>query len=233
MNVILKNFSTQLLAGVGKSMLASLFVGGASLVGGLSANAQTVGDGTKIAALQPRMVSVGASQAVNQYEKITLDSGALFAHNKTGFDQISEVGRRQIYDLAIKLRGLQQVENITISGHSDITNSTQIPSYNDKLSLARATAVRDYLAELGLNVSRVSVIGMGARQPVETSCVAPVGTVQTPVGLSKGRANDADMNAFRACLLPNRRVEIEIFGHPSNDKTIKMADAPAILVLSQ
>lgn len=197
----------------------------------LSANAQSINDGREIALLRPSSFATIQPQSSDQavkYEKVTLDSGALFAHNKAGFDQISADGKFQIYQLAIKLRGIRNVENVTISGHSDNTNSTPIPNYNDKLSLARANAVKNYLSELGLNVSRVTVVGMGDRQPIELNCKAPSGTVITKHGVSKGNANDAEMNAYRACLMPNRRVEIVIYGHP-NDNVHSVAEAPLIL----
>ena len=147
------------------------------------------------------------------YQKITLGTGALFAHNKAGFDQISEQGKRQIYDLAIKLRGMQNLSSITITGHSDLTNGTNIAGYNDKLSLGRASAVRDYLADLGFEMSRFHVVGMGERQPLKTDCQAPKGVIKTPVGLAIGQASKEAMDEFRLCLQPNRRVEVEIFGY--------------------
>lgn len=148
----------------------------------------------------------------SKYEKITLAAGALFAHNQAGVDQILPAGRRQLDELAAKLKTLTDVERIAISGHADITNGTGDATYNDKLSLERANSVRSYLGTQGLDVTRVQVAGLGGKQPVKTDCSIPKGAIQTPIGLTRGRASQAGMDDLRACLLPNRRVEVEIFG---------------------
>lgn len=147
-----------------------------------------------------------------KYEKITLAAGALFAHNQASVDQILPLGRRQLDELAVKLKSLTDVERISISGHADITNGTGDAAYNDKLSLKRADSVRSYLAGQGLDVTRVQVAGLGGKQPVKTDCAMPKGAVQTPIGVTRGHASQSGMDDFRACLLPNRRVDVEIFG---------------------
>lgn len=217
------------------SRLQSVYLGvlpylmGAALFGGGSALAQQMPQGTILASLETSAIQSAKKtddSPRKDYQKITLGTGALFAHNKTGFDQISEQGKRQIYDLAIKLRGMQNLSSITITGHSDLTNGTNIAGYNDKLSLGRASAVRDYLADLGFDVSRFRVVGMGERQPLKTDCQAPKGVVKTPVGLAIGNASKEAMDEFRLCLQPNRRVEVEIFGYvPSSADDAKMANA--------
>ncbi len=147
-----------------------------------------------------------------KYEKITLAAGALFAHSQAAADQILPAGRRQLDELAAKLKSLTDVERISISGHADITNGTGDASYNDKLSLERANSVRSYLAAQGFDVTRVQAAGLGGKQPVKTDCAIPKGAVQTPIGLTRGRASQSGMDDYRACLLPNRRVEVEIYG---------------------
>jgi outer membrane protein OmpA-like peptidoglycan-associated protein len=49
------------------------------------------------------------------------------------------------------------------------TDSKGADSYNLNLSKERATAVKDYLANNGLNVSRFSVVGMGEVEPIATN----------------------------------------------------------------
>jgi outer membrane protein OmpA-like peptidoglycan-associated protein len=161
---------------------------------------------------QPSMQDQIAAVKPTEYQKLTLESGALFGHNKSDLEQMSEQGRREIYFLAVKLKAIQNIQSMTISGHSDVTNGTGIIGYNEKLSLQRASTVRDYLAELGFDASRIKVTGMGARQPVKHGCSAPKGVIQTTAGLAKGLASKEDMDVFRQCLEPNRRVEVEIFG---------------------
>ena len=147
-----------------------------------------------------------------KYEKITLAAGALFGHNKSGVDQILAEGRAQLNALAAKLGGLSNIERISISGHADITNGTKDANYNDKLSLARAESVRAYLVSQGLNSKNISVAGYGGQKPIKTNCPLPKGAKSTAQGVIQGNASMADMNAFRTCLQPNRRVEVEIFG---------------------
>ena len=147
-----------------------------------------------------------------KYEKITLAAGALFAHNKSSVDQILPEGRLQLNDLTAKLKTLTNVEKITISGHADITNGTGDANYNDSLSLARAASVKSYMANQGLNVSQVTVAGYGGLKPIKTDCTLPKGAANTKIGVIRGSASSQDMDNFRACLLPNRRVDVEIFG---------------------
>jgi outer membrane protein OmpA-like peptidoglycan-associated protein len=147
-----------------------------------------------------------------QYEKITLAAGALFAHNKSGVDQILPAGREQLNTLAAKLKVVTNVERVSISGHADITNGTGDAKYNDKLSLSRAESVRTYLQNQGLMVNNISVAGYGGQKPVKTDCPFPKGSANTAIGVTQSHASLKEMESFRACLLPNRRVEVEIFG---------------------
>lgn len=147
-----------------------------------------------------------------KYEKITLAAGALFAHNKSSLAEILPEGRNQLNALAAKLKAVTNIEKVSISGHADITNGTGIAAYNDKLSLDRAITVREYLASQGVDVKTVSVEGFGGKQPVKTDCPVPKGAARTTIGITQARATSKDMDAFRACLLPNRRVDVEIYG---------------------
>jgi outer membrane protein OmpA-like peptidoglycan-associated protein len=147
-----------------------------------------------------------------KYEKITLAAGALFAHNKSSVDQILPEGREQLNALATKLKAVSNVERVTISGHADITNGTGDATYNDRLSLERAVSVKAYLSSQGLDVQNISVAGFGGQKPVKTDCPLPKGVAHTSIGLTRGRASLADMDNLRSCLLPNRRVDVEIFG---------------------
>lgn len=77
---------------------------------------------------------------------------------------------------------------ITIIGHTDSVGSD---AYNDRLSEARATTVRDWLAAKGFVPTSTSVEGRGERQPVAANA-HPDGS-DDPAGRQQ-----------------NRRVEIEI-----------------------
>lgn len=73
-------------------------------------------------------------------------------------------------------------EKFIVEGHADSTGSDAI---NDRLSTARANAVRDYLVSKGLNEANYTAKGYGEKQPVDTNDTA------------SGRAN-------------NRRVELKL-----------------------
>jgi outer membrane protein OmpA-like peptidoglycan-associated protein len=160
----------------------------------------------------PVAVVQKATLLAPQYEKISLAAGALFAHNKSSFEQILPTGREQLNALAAKLKAVSNVERVTISGHADITNGTGDATYNDRLSLERAVSVKAYLSSQGLDVQNISVAGYGGQIPVKTDCPLPKGVAQTSIGLTRGRARLTDMDNLRSCLLPNRRVDVEIFG---------------------
>jgi peptidoglycan-associated lipoprotein len=54
---------------------------------------------------------------------------------------------------------------ITVEGHADSRGTNE---YNLTLGDKRATAVRDYLASLGIDASRIAVRSLGEEQPVCT-----------------------------------------------------------------
>jgi OmpA-OmpF porin, OOP family len=64
------------------------------------------------------------------------------------------------------------------------------PAYNQKLSLQRAEAVRDYLVNRGVPANRLRAQGRGETQPVV-------------------QCTEKDRAALITCLEPNRRVEVE------------------------
>jgi outer membrane protein OmpA-like peptidoglycan-associated protein len=73
---------------------------------------------------------------------------------------------------------------VKVEGHTDSTGSYET---NQKLSLARAVTVRDYLVAQGVEASHIGVEGLGPDQPVADNATA------------EGRAR-------------NRRVEIILTG---------------------
>jgi outer membrane protein OmpA-like peptidoglycan-associated protein len=56
--------------------------------------------------------------------------------------------------------------HVIVEGHTDSKGSD---AYNDKLSVRRANAVRAYLVKLGIPANRMTVRGMGERQPVASN----------------------------------------------------------------
>ncbi len=53
--------------------------------------------------------------------------------------------------------------NVEIQGHTDNVGSD---SYNQKLSLARANSVKDFLVSKGVAASRITTVGMGEGKPI-------------------------------------------------------------------
>jgi OOP family OmpA-OmpF porin len=94
------------------------------------------------------------------YETVTLKAGALFDLNKS---TLKPAGMQELDALASKIGGTARVSNVKIVGHTD---STGTESYNQQLSVRRATAVRDYLVSKGVDPNLMSVSGMGESAPV-------------------------------------------------------------------
>jgi OOP family OmpA-OmpF porin len=63
---------------------------------------------------------------------------------------------------------------VAVEGYSDAKGSE---IYNQKLSLRRARAVRDYLVGLGVDDGRILVVGKGASHPIATNAT-PEGRAQ-------------------------------------------------------
>jgi OOP family OmpA-OmpF porin len=113
------------------------------------------------------------------YETVTLSAGALFDFDKAS---LKTEGRQQLDDVASKITSNDKIESVRIVGHTD---SVGPESYNQQLSLRRATSVRDYLGAKGVDTSLMSISGMGESSPV------------------------AD-NSSRAGRAQNRRVEVTL-----------------------
>lgn len=124
-------------------------------------------------------------------ERFQLGADALFAFDKSGAGDMLPEGRRQLDELAGQLQGYKRLESVTIVGHTDRLGDA---AYNQRLSVARAATVRDYLVARGLPQSAVRAHGVGASQPVKQCDEAQA------------------RSALIACLQPNRRVELEVRG---------------------
>jgi OOP family OmpA-OmpF porin len=116
--------------------------------------------------------------------KYTLSASELFA-----FDS-AKLGPHQpkLDEVANVMNGNADIASVTIVGYTDRIGS---PAYNQKLSVARAEAVKAYLVGKGVASSRLQAVGKGEADPV-VEC--------------KGITKRASLIK---CLEPNRRVEIE------------------------
>lgn len=125
-------------------------------------------------------------------EKVSLKADALFAFDRSGINDMLPEGRAQLDALADSLRsGYARIDSMTLTGHTDRLGSQ---AYNQRLSEARAQTVRRYLQQRGVSAP-MGTYGRGETQPVTTGCK---GTQATP--------------ALKACLQPDRRVDVEIVG---------------------
>lgn len=129
---------------------------------------------------EPAPVPKPAPQPV--YKTVSLGAGALFAVNSA---ELQPEGKRELDALVEGLRKMSSVQSISIAGHTDSTGDAD---YNKDLSMRRATAVKNYLLEKGVDPNIMTTVGWGETKPI------------------------AD-NATREGRARNRRVEITISGN--------------------
>ncbi len=113
-------------------------------------------------------------------EKVTFAADALFDFDKS---VIKTDAQAKLADLVSKTQGVN-LEVIIAVGHTD---SIGTDAYNQKLSIRRAEAVKEFLVSKGVERNRVYTEGKGEAQPVASNKTAA------------GRAK-------------NRRVEVEVVG---------------------
>jgi OOP family OmpA-OmpF porin len=113
-------------------------------------------------------------------EKVTFAADAFFDFDKS---VLKPDAQAKLSDLVDKTKGVN-LEVIIAVGHTD---SVGKDAYNNKLSVARAEAVKNFLVSKGVEKNRVYTEGKGSK--------APVADNKTAEGRSK-----------------NRRVEVEVVG---------------------
>ena len=113
-------------------------------------------------------------------EKVTFAADAFF---DTGKSVLKPDAQAKLADLVDKTKGVN-LEVIIAVGHADSTGNTAL---NQKLSIARAEGVKNFLTSKGIENNRVYTEGKGSAQPVADNKTA------------EGRAK-------------NRRVEVEVVG---------------------
>jgi len=93
---------------------------------------------------------------------VTFKSDYLFAVNSSTLLPGAQGELQRVADV---LRQYPET-NIQIAGHTDSSGSTD---YNQKLSERRAEAVRNALAGMGVNTSRLTTIGYGETRPIASN----------------------------------------------------------------
>ena len=118
-------------------------------------------------------------QRVGEGIHITFDSGILFDVNAS---TLRTAAQGNLRDLVASLEDYEGTD-VLVVGHTDSTGEAP---YNQGLSERRADAARTFLIGAGLEAGRVTAVGMGETEPIDTNDTAA------------GRQE-------------NRRVEIAIF----------------------
>jgi OOP family OmpA-OmpF porin len=127
---------------------------------------------------------------------MALSASVLFDFDKHTPDHIRSASRAELDNLVsrVKLEGIS-ITSLALVGHADRLNETGHKDYNQQLSQKRVNTVRDLLVAQGLTVSSVSIEAKGDNDQV-LACQAQF----------QKRAE------LQECLLPNRRVQVEIRG---------------------
>ncbi len=94
--------------------------------------------------------------------KVTFDNGILFDFNKS---TLSEAAKKSLKEFAQKMADMPETD-ITIWGHTDNVGSAEA---NQKVSLNRANAVRDFLASQGIAAARMVSEGKSYDMPVASN----------------------------------------------------------------
>lgn len=129
--------------------------------------------------------------AVPERRRVSFSAESLFVFDTS---EVQPEGMRSLDAFAKELEGTQ-FDTITVEGHTDRLGSQ---AYNQRLSEARAEAVKRYLVESGrVEPARISAIGKSESMPV------------TKPEDCKGHKQTKKLIA---CLQPDRRVEIEVVG---------------------
>lgn len=103
---------------------------------------------------------------------------------------LTTAGLNTVRDIASQLRQLSELQQVTVSGHTDRIGDD---GANLRLSQRRAESVRNALSAEGIPASRIRAQGFGESRPAV-------------------HCDQRNRNELIACLAPNRRVDIEVQG---------------------
>jgi outer membrane protein OmpA-like peptidoglycan-associated protein len=130
------------------------------------------------ARLSGALGKVAATERTGRGLVVSLSGGILFESGKSALKTNAKVSLAKLSGILMMIPNT----NIQVEGHTDATGSAET---NQKLSAARAAAVKDFLKSQGVEDSRMASTGFGPSQPV------------APNDTAEGRAK-------------NRRVEIVV-----------------------
>lgn len=153
--------------------------GGQAVWSGKDLSVSGITDANTLASVRSQFDNFGSGavlgqfdvQAINesancneQFDSILGASSIRFQTSSATIDAGNAPLLQQLADVAQKCTGV-----LTIEGHTD---SRGDPQMNRALSLARAQAVGNELARLGIDASRLNASGLGAIQPVADNATA-------------------------------------------------------------
>lgn len=125
-----------------------------------------------------------------QRRKVSFSADSLFAFDRS---TLNPQGQEALAGFARELNSTSY-DQVTVSGHTDRLGSKV---HNQKLSLARAEAVKAYLVTAGVDAGKIRATGNSGAEPM------------TKAGECKGTKPSPSLIA---CLQPDRRVEAEVTG---------------------
>ena len=128
-------------------------------------------------------------------QAVQLSANVVFNFDKHTAAEMRGQSRPELEALAQKLKEGVKVTAIKLIGHADRLNSTGNSKYNQQLSEKRARTVREYLVSLGVNSSLITFEYRGDTEPI-----------------AKCDGKFKNKRALEECLLPNRRVEVQLSG---------------------
>ena len=137
-----------------------------------------------VAVAAPKPVSVPVT------ERLVLSADALFTFDKSGFEDMLPEGRRKLDEFVARVKQISRVDRISLTGYTDRLGTRE---HNAKLSQTRAETVKAYLVAQGIAAAVIQTEGRGSGNPV----------VMCP---------EQALPKLKACLQPNRRVEVDLAG---------------------
>lgn len=129
------------------------------------------------------------------HEKVTLSAKVLFAFDKAA---LRPEAKDVLDPLVNRLKDGARLKGIAVNGFTDYLGTEK---YNLTLSQKRADAVKDYFVAGGVPADKVVAVGQGSANASMTQ------DCSSKYKFKKGHRAPA---ALKACLEPDRRVELEI-----------------------